>query len=224
MSSIRLGAERIHKLVQSLHKFARADSTECRYADLHAGIESTLVILHNRLKANSERGEIQVIKNYCQMPSVECFPSQMNQVFMNIIANAIDALDDTLRPAEETTANELAWERTWQKPEDWVPCIWITTAISPENTAVIRIQDNAGGMPEFIKQRIFDPFFTTKPVGKGTGLGLSISYQIITENHKGKLMCHSTEGIGTEFVIEIPILQASSDGTTVLTSSKSLLN
>jgi len=224
MSSIRLGAERIHKLVQSLHKFARADSSQCRYADLHAGIESTLVILHNRLKANSERGEIQVIKNYCPLPNVECFPSQMNQVFMNIIANAIDALDDTLRPVEETTASDLAWERTWQKPDDWVPCIWITTEISPENTAVIRIQDNAGGMPDFIKQRIFDPFFTTKPVGKGTGLGLSISYQIITENHKGKLTCNSTEGMGTEFVIEIPILQSSSDGTTALTQSKSLLH
>jgi two-component system NtrC family sensor kinase len=219
MSSIRLGAERIHNLVQSLHKFARADSSQCRYADLHAGIESTLVILQNRLKANRERGEIQVIRNYCQMPNVECFPSQMNQVFMNIIANAIDALDDTFRPAEETTASELAWERTWEKPDDWIPCIWITTEVRQGSIAVIRIQDNAGGMPAFIKQRIFDPFFTTKPVGKGTGLGLSISYQIITENHNGKLTCNSQEGIGTEFVIEIPILQSSSDGTTDLTKS-----
>jgi signal transduction histidine kinase len=224
MNSIRIGAERIHNLVQSLNRFARADSSQRRYADLHAGIDSTLVILHNRLKANSERGEIKVIKNYCQLPNVECYLGQMNQVFMNIIANAIDALDDTLRPVAETTTSELAWQRTWQKPPDWQPCIWITTEIQGVNTAVIRIQDNAGGIPEHILPRIFDPFFTTKPVGKGTGLGLSISYQIITQNHGGTLTCNSQEGVGTEFVIAIPILQDSSDSTTALTQSKSVLH
>jgi PAS domain S-box-containing protein len=224
MNSIRIGAERIHNLVQSLNRFARADSSQRRYADLHAGIDSTLVILHNRLKANSERGEIKVIKNYCQLPNVECYLGQMNQVFMNIIANAIDALDDTLRPVAETTTSELAWQRTWQKPPDWQPCIWITTEIQGVNTAVIRIQDNAGGIPEHILPRIFDPFFTTKPVGKGKGLGLSISYQIITQNHGGTLTCNSQEGVGTEFVIAIPILQDSSDSTTALTQSKSVLH
>ncbi len=219
MEAIRIGAERIHNIVQSLHKFARADTKECRFTDLHAGIDSTLVILQNRLKANDQRGEIQVIKNYGQVPSVECFPGQMNQVFMNILANAIDALDDTLRPVEETTCSELGWQRTWQKPPDWQPCIWITTEVQGNHTAVVRIQDNAGGIPEHIRQRIFDPFFTTKPVGRGTGLGLSISYQIITENHGGTLTCNSQEGVGTEFVIAIPIFQNLSEGTTAITKA-----
>lgn len=220
MSSIRIGAERIHGLVQSLHKFSRVDSTERRYADLHTGIDGTLIILHNRLKATTYRPPIQVIKNYCQLPNIECFQGQMNQVFMNILANAIDALEDTYLPAEETTSAEIAWERTWRKDTDWQPCIWITTEVNDRHEAVISIQDNAGGMPETIRQRIFDPFFTTKPVGKGTGLGLSISYQIITENHGGTLECFTSEGHGTRFVITIPIFDPSEEeGTTMLAKS-----
>jgi PAS domain S-box-containing protein len=224
MSSIRIGAERIHGLVQSLHKFSRADSSERRYADLHNGIDGTLIILHNRLKATAERPEIKVVKNYCTLTNVECYPGQMNQVFMNILANAIDALEDTYLPQEETTASELAWERTWQKSPDWEPTISITTEVTGDNQVVIRIEDNAGGMPDHIRQRIFDPFFTTKPVGKGTGLGLSISHKIITENHGGTLLCNTAEGVGTEFVITIPIFHNSGDGTTALTRSKSLLS
>ncbi|MFN3927128.1 MAG: PAS domain S-box protein [Pseudanabaenaceae cyanobacterium] len=207
MSSIRVGAERIHGLVQSLHKFARADSNQLRYADIHHGIDGTLVILHNRLKANNFRPEIQVFKNYCTLGNVECYPGQLNQVFMNILANAIDALDEVYLPPEETTAPGLGWERSWQKPDNWQPCIWITTQVVESTKVQISIKDNAGGMPEHVLQKIFDPFFTTKPAGKGTGLGLSISYKLITENHHGSLVCHTIEGEGTEFVITIPILQ-----------------
>jgi two-component system NtrC family sensor kinase len=223
MSSIRIGAERIHGLVQSLHKFSRVDGTERRYADLHAGIDGTLIILHNRLKANAHRPAIQVIKNYGQLPNIECYQGQMNQVFMNILTNAIDALEDIYLPKEETTSADFAWERTWRKDTDWQPCIWITTAVSEDNQAMISIQDNAGGIPEHIRQRIFDPFFTTKPVGKGTGLGLSISYQIITENHGGKLECFTSEGHGTKFVITLPIFDPrEEEGTTVLAENKFL--
>jgi signal transduction histidine kinase len=161
--------------------------------DIHEGIDSTLLILQNRLKENSEHAIIEVVKNYGHITLIDCYPGQLNQVFMNIINNAIDALDsyNHVQTITEIQTNPSK--------------IIITTEILNPNYVLIRIADNGLGMSEVVKKRLFDPFFTTKPVGKGTGLGLSISHQIIVEKHRGKLSCISEPGQGTEFWIEIPI-------------------
>ena len=165
--------------------------------DLHDGIDSTLMILHNRLKVQPNHPGIELVKNYGNLPQVECYAGQLNQVFMNIIANAnaIDALEDCQNGAAYSRENIRN------------PQIQINTARSGSQVQ-IRIADNGPGMPESVKQRLFDPFFTTKPVGKGTGLGLSISYQIVVDKHGGQMQCFSTPGQGTEFVIDIPIKQS----------------
>jgi signal transduction histidine kinase len=163
--------------------------------DIHEGIDSTLMVLQHRLKADLVRPEIVVIKHYGVLPQVECFPGRLNQVLMNVISNAIDAI-------EERDKNKSI-EEMKQDPST----ITITTELNAEKQVLIRIADNGKGIPESIRQQVFDPFFTTKPVGKGTGMGLSISYQIITERHHGRLYCHSTPGKGAEFVIEIPVRQ-----------------
>ncbi|MEM6840184.1 MAG: ATP-binding protein [Cyanobacteria bacterium P01_C01_bin.120] len=190
--SMQVGAERIAAIVKSLKTFSRLDEAICKTVDLHDGIDSTLLILEHRLRANGQRPEIQVIKDYGQLPLVECFASQLNQVFMNLLANAIDAL-------EETAAKAVVGSQT-AKPLK----IYIRTAIAADEQILIQINDNAGGLPEAVKSRIFDPFYTTKPVGKGTGLGLSISHQIVTELHQGKLTCQSIPGESTDFFITIP--------------------
>ncbi|WP_026731148.1 GAF domain-containing sensor histidine kinase [Fischerella sp. PCC 9605] len=186
LSSMQIGTERIQEIVQSLRTFSRLDEAEFKFVDIHEGIDSTLMILAHRLKAQPDRPAIQIIKDYGQLPLVECYPGQLNQVFMNLLSNAIDALEEGLG-------------------EGSVPCIRIYTVITDDDTVTIRIVDNGTGMNEKVRSRLFNPFFTTKPIGKGTGLGLSISYQIITEGHKGKLSCQSALGHGTEFAIEIPI-------------------
>ncbi|AFY55611.1 PAS domain S-box [Rivularia sp. PCC 7116] len=195
LHSMEEGTSRIKEIVLSLRNFSRLDEAEFKRVDIHSGIDSTLMILHNRLKANSKRPEIKVIKEYNCLPLVECYPGQLNQVFMNILANAIDALDDynSKRTVEEITLNPNY--------------IKIATEFIKNQHIRIRISDNGIGIPNKIKSKLFDPFFTTKEVGKGTGLGLSISYQIIVEKHRGKLYCNSTPGEGTEFVIEIPIVR-----------------
>jgi two-component system NtrC family sensor kinase len=190
MESMRIGANRIQKIVASLRVFSRMDEAEMKAVDIHEGIDSTLMILQNRLKARSHYPEIEVMKFYGELPFVECFPGQLNQVFMNILSNAIDAL-----------------EEAFEKDSSFSPCIQIWTEYTSQNRIKIRIIDNGLGIPTAVQQQIFDPFFTTKPVGKGTGLGMSISYQIITERHKGSLTCHSQPGQGTEFAIEIPVWQ-----------------
>jgi signal transduction histidine kinase len=190
MKSMRMGANRIQKIVASLRVFSRMDEAEMKAVDIHEGIDSTLMILQNRLKARSNYPEIQVMKFYSELPLVECFPGQLNQVFMNILSNAIDALEEVM-----------------ERNSSFSPCIQIWTECASKNQIKIRIIDNGSGIPAAIQQQIFDPFFTTKPVGKGTGLGMSISYQIITERHKGSLTCHSQPEKGTEFAIEIPICQ-----------------
>ena len=195
LSSMRLGAERIRQLVLSLRNFSRLDEAEVKAVDLHEGIESTLLILHHRLKSKPERKGIKLVKNYGQIPKVQCYAAQINQVFMNILSNAIDALESIQNKSEgsflpEITIKTALIQKTANQPNDW---------------ALVSIQDNAGGMPEEVRAKIFDPFFTTKPVGKGTGLGLSISYQIVVEKHDGMLECHSQPGEGTEFRIMIPI-------------------
>lgn len=195
LDSMKVGANRIREIVLSLRNFSRLDEAEFKEVDLHEGIDSTLMILHNRLKFKPERPGIEVIKEYTNLPLVECYPSQLNQVFMNILANAIDALDayNDKRTMEEIEANPSF--------------IKIHTQRIDENCVAVCISDNGSGMPEQVRERLFDPFFTTKPVGKGTGLGLSISYQIVVEKHGGKMWCESVPQKGAKFTIEIPIQQ-----------------
>jgi signal transduction histidine kinase len=193
--SMQVGTERISKIVKSLRNFSRLDEADIKPVDIHSGIESTLMILQNRLKATSEHSTIEVVKEYGDLPQVECYAGQLNQVFMNIIANAIDAI-------EESNLKHSKTERAAKKS-----AIAIRTEVVGSDRVAIRISDNGIGMPETVQNRLFDPFFTTKPVGKGTGLGMSISYQIVTEKHGGSLQCISAPGEGTEFVIEIPIQQ-----------------
>ncbi len=194
VGSMKLGANRIREIVLSLRNFSRLDEAETKEVDIHSGIESTLVILQSRLKANGHNPEIKVIKEYGNLPKLECYPSQLNQVFMNLIANAIDALEDW-------------WGRepAGASPDNGGPTIWIKTRTSNDGQAIVEIADNGPGIPESVQQRLFDPFFTTKPVGKGTGLGLSIAYHIVVEKHKGKLECISHRSAGTKFEISIPI-------------------
>ncbi|WP_225906680.1 MULTISPECIES: PAS domain S-box protein [Thermoleptolyngbya] len=206
LSSMRVGAERIQKIVASLRTFSRMDEAECKAVDIHEGIDSTLMILQNCLKAKGDRPEIQVNKHYGILPLVECYAGQLNQVFMNILANAIDALEESYALGR-WNPNMLPslGDRPIDSPSG--PMITIQTEqVSPSSIA-IRIVDNGIGMSAAVQQRLFDPFFTTKPVGKGTGMGLSISYQIITERHQGTLRCCSEVGQGTEFMIQIPVIQ-----------------
>ncbi|MGI0490345.1 ATP-binding protein [Alkalinema pantanalense CENA528] len=188
LTSMRTGTERIREIVQSLRSFSRLDEADVKTVDIHDGIDSTLMILSHRLKPQGQRKGIEVVRDYGILPPVECYAGQLNQVFMNVIANAIDAIED--KPLQ----NFAIMGR-----------ITIRTSVIRSNWVEIAISDTGSGIPNEIQQRIFDPFFTTKPVGRGTGMGMSISYQIVTEKHKGYLKCCSTPGVGTEFVIQIPI-------------------
>ncbi|AFY44499.1 PAS domain S-box protein [Nostoc sp. PCC 7107] len=193
LSSMKIGAERITQIVLSLRNFSRMDEAECKAVDIHSGIDSTLVILAHRLKAQHNRPAIALIKEYGNLPLVECYPGQLNQVFMNILVNALDALE------------ERDQQRSLEEIQQTPSTIQIQTFLSDKQHVIIRFIDNGLGIPENLLKRLFDPFFTTKPVGVGTGLGLSISYQIVVEKHHGKLTCLSTPGQGTEFQIEIPL-------------------
>ncbi|MHC5937304.1 sensor histidine kinase [Nostoc sp.] len=190
LNSLELGSERIRNLSDSLRNFSRSDSDAKISADLHQGLDSTLMILQHRLNANGDRPRIEIIKNYGILPEVSCYLGQMNQVFMNILANAVDALDEAIMEG---------------KMSNLIPQIQIATEIASEQLVVIQIADNGVGIPERLKKRLFEPLFTTKKVGKGTGLGLSIAYQIVVEKHKGVLEVNSQPGVGTEFIIKIPI-------------------
>ncbi len=203
--SIRVGADRIRQLVLSLRNFSRLDEAEMKPVDIHEGIDSTLLILQHRLKARNDYPAIQVIKEYSQLPEVTCFASQLNQVFMNILSNAIDAVEQSLADSYfSSTAGEKR-EGNGQKPLV-NPTIWIRTELA-DSRVIIRIADNGSGMTDETRRRLFDPFFTTKPVGKGTGLGLSISYSIV-EKHGGQLSVESELGKGTEFTIAIPLTRS----------------
>ncbi len=197
LNSMKVGAERIRKIVLSLRNFSRKNESDLKAVNLHEGLDNTLLILGNRFKNNGDFPGVQLIKKYGDLPLIECFPAQLNQVFMNVISNSIDALEDKfkkLRQQYEDSATDI--------PE--IPLsIWIQTQLKG-NIVQVQIKDNAFGMVENIRQRIFDPFFTTKEVGRGTGLGLSISYQIIVEKHRGQIQCFSKPNQGTEFLIEIP--------------------
>ncbi|MGQ4646697.1 PAS domain S-box protein [Lyngbya aestuarii] len=211
LESMQEGADRIHQIVQSLRNFSRFDEKTVKRADLHEGIDNTLLILEHRLKPQSRFCEIQVIKDYGQLPLVECYLGQLNQVFMNLLGNAIDSLEELRLERVKVTgsADKLQTIQDYSKN----PCICIRTEVLEKSRLAIRIADNGPGIAVAIQPRIFDPFFTTKPPGKGTGLGLSISYRIIVNQHGGKLECHSVEGQGTEFVIELPLTQNSLDAS-----------
>ncbi|MEH2347547.1 MAG: GAF domain-containing protein [Nostoc sp.] len=212
ITSMQVGSDRIRSIVLSLRNFSRLDEAENKRVDLHEGIDNTLLILQYQLKANGEFPGIKIIKDYGNIPKVECYAGQMNQVFMNIFTNAIDALEMVnsgfpleIRGNTEWGLGAMGNGNKENKPSP-MPTIHISTRVSADNSRLlIRISDNGPGMAVEVKKRIFDPFYTTKPVGRGTGLGLAISYQIIVEKHGGIMECISEPGKGTEFWIEIPV-------------------
>jgi signal transduction histidine kinase len=206
LNSMKVGAERIREIVQSLRIFSRLDEAAMKEVNLHDNLDSTLMILQHRLKGRSARQEIRVIKDYGNLPPVECYAGQLNQVFMNILANGIDAIEEAL----------IAYDMTMPNSQCPIPTIWIGTSVLDSNRVQIRISDTGTGMRAEVIEKIFDPFYTTKPVGSGTGLGLSISYQIVVEKHRGSLRCVSASGKGTEFIIEIPLRQMPCNGQMAL--------
>ncbi len=193
VGSMQVGTERIRQIVLSLRNFSRLDESAMKPVDIHAGIDSTLLILQHRLKSRDCRPEIEVIKDFGKLPLVECYASQLNQVFMNIIVNGIDAIEERYQ--------KLSAAGSEANPGR----ISICTMMTAHKTVIVEISDNGTGIPEDVRDRIFNPFFTTKEVGKGTGLGMSISHSIVVEKHLGKIECISSLGTGTTFQIEIPI-------------------
>jgi two-component system, NtrC family, sensor kinase len=189
LASMKTGAQRIFQIVQDLRNFSRLDEAELKRVDLHEGLDNTLAFLQHRLHSESHNFAIQVFKEYGELPLVECYPRQLNQVFLNILTNAIDFLAESYGKENQSTQ----------------PMIHIRTEAIANNQVQIKILDNGPGMTEKVRQKLFDPFFTTKPVGKGIGMGLSISYQIVVQKHGGQLRCNSAPGQGAEFIIEIPL-------------------
>ncbi|MGF2039215.1 MAG: sensor histidine kinase [Nostoc sp. CmiVER01] len=190
LTSMKVGTKRIKEIILSLRNFSRLDESDKKLVDIHEGIDSTLVILQSRFDQLGE--SINIIKEYGDLPKVECYAGLLNQVFMNILVNAIDAIEESLVITHPSLVKDKAK-------------ICIRTELTDDKQVIIRICDNGMGIPESHQNRLFDPFFTTKPVGKGTGLGLSISYQIVVEKHGGQLQCISVLGEGTEFIIKIPV-------------------
>lgn len=205
LQSMKVGTDRIRQIVLSLRNFSRLDESDFKTVDLHEGIDNTLLILQHRLKASPERATIEIVKDYAQLPLIECYPGPLNQVFMNLITNAIDALEESVQPLNAT--HQPASPRTIWISTQLISTQILSTQVESENRVRITIADNGSGMSETVRSQIFNPFFTTKPVGKGTGLGLSISYQIVTEKHHGTMICDSQPGAGTKFMMEIPIRQ-----------------
>jgi two-component system, NtrC family, sensor kinase len=199
ISSMKLGSDRIHGIMQSLRNYSRTDGVEKKAVDIHEGIETTLMILQHRLNAQTYRSGIQIMKAYGNLPMIQCYPGQLNQVFMNLLANAIDAIEEQMEGKEY----ERGKSRT-SDSQEFTPIIYIATSLDREYVS-IQIKDNGQGIPESAREKIFQPFFTTKPEGKGTGLGLSICYQIVTEKHGGILDYNSSPETGTEFIIKLPL-------------------
>ncbi|BAT52466.1 two-component sensor histidine kinase [Nostoc sp. NIES-3756] len=196
LSSIKIGAGRIRELILSLRKFSRLDEAEIKKVDIHQSIDSTLLLLQNRLKKQERYPEIEIVKEYGNLPKISCYPKQLNQVFMNILTNAVDALEESLVNQEKIKeSGSIGLTK---------PKIYIHTEILNNEQVRVRIADNGYGMVEEVRQKVFDPFFTTKPITSGTGLGLSISRQII-DKHGGQIECISSPLKGTEFIIQLPI-------------------
>jgi two-component system, NtrC family, sensor kinase len=193
LQSMEKGSERIGEIVQSCRNFSRLDESTFKAADLHEGLEATLMILQNRLHSDNGLSKIEIVKDFEQLPQIYCSPRQLNQVFLNLLNNAIDALEEA---NQKRTPEEMAAHPN---------TIWIRTRLVLEHQVEIAIADNALGISDEIRSKIFDPFFTTKPVGQGTGLGLSVSYQIVTELHGGELLCESIVGQHTEFMVVLPL-------------------
>lgn len=191
-----MGVKRISKIVLSLRNFSRLDESEMKQADIHEGLESTLLILQHRLHQDCPKKRIEIVKEYGKISQVNCCAGQLNQVFLNILSNAIDALENQQQPRAIAIRTQL--KKAGMKGKN-------DGEISEGDRVVICIADSGPGMTADIRKRLFDPFFTTKPVGSGTGLGLSISYQIVVEKHRGSLRCISAPGQGAEFWIEIPV-------------------
>ncbi|XWK88173.1 MAG: ATP-binding protein [Phormidium sp.] len=210
LDSMTLGTNRILQVIVSLRNFSRLDEAQKKEVNLHEGIDSTLLILQNRLKARGKYPGVEIVKEYGKLPLVECYAGQLNQVFMNIISNAIDAVashftNDTL----EIETGKLIINDGKDRQSPLVkPRISISSEVVRKEWVRIAIVDNGIGMTKQVSQKVFDPFFTTKPIGSGTGLGLSISYQIIVEKHGGKITCISAPKQGSKFIIEIPIQQS----------------
>ncbi|MEH2243568.1 sensor histidine kinase [Nostoc sp.] len=192
IQSMQVGTDRVTEIVSSLNKFSRHRDAGKKLANLHEGLESTLLILGHRLKANAHCPAIKLIKKYGELPPIECYPGEINQVFMNLICNAFDAIE------------EIQKNQAFEGTSKYIGVIIIQTESIGERV-ILRIADNGSGISEADRTKIFDAFYTTKTIGKGTGLGLSIAYQIVVNNHRGKLTCHSTQGKGTEFMIELPV-------------------
>ena len=203
-SSMQVGTDRIRDIVLSLRNFSRMDEADLKSVDIHEGIESTLMILQHRLKENSQTRAVEIVRDYAQLPLIDCYPGQLNQVLMNLLSNAIDAIEDM---SEARISNRSAELDSELESDSKGGRIEIRTSLFGSDWVEIAIADNGPGIPETIQEKIFDPFFTTKPVGKGTGLGMSISYKIIVEKHNGKLNVASTAGQGTDFLVRIPIKQ-----------------
>jgi signal transduction histidine kinase len=195
LSSMETGAKRIRAIILSLRIFSRLDESDIKPVNIHIGIDSTLMLLQQRLRSRGKFPEIKVIKNYGNIPLITCYASQLNQVFLNLLNNAIDSL--TLRHSKADPNQETADHQS--------PIIWISTQAISSETVEIRIKDNGLGVAEADQSHIFEPFYTTKSIGEGSGLGLSISYEIVVEKHRGQISCQSLPGQGAEFIVEIPM-------------------
>jgi two-component system, NtrC family, sensor kinase len=202
LASMAMGGDRIRQIVFSLRSFSRPDASEMQPTNLHEGIDNTLLILHHRLKPSSNFRGINVVCDYGKVPLVECYPNQINQVFMNLLSNAIDALEERDAP-EEVDAVQFQY-----RPQITIRTVQIPDPQGGNPRVIICIADNGSGIPLEIQAKLFEPFFTTKAIGKGTGLGLSISRDIVVNTHGGDLQCYSEPGKGTEFWIELPVKQA----------------
>ncbi|HEY9639802.1 MAG TPA: response regulator [Coleofasciculaceae cyanobacterium] len=191
MDSMQTGAKRIQAIVLALRTFSHLDEAKVKAVDLHAGLDSVLLLLQRRLRRQRERAEIKVIREWGNLSPINCYASELNQVFLSLLNNAIDAIEGQMRsvPPSIQIAN---------------PCIWIRTEQKLDKV-LISIRDNGPGIDQEIRSRIYEPFFTTKAVGKGFGLGLSVSYHIVVEKHGGQLTCDSVPGQGTEFMVELPL-------------------
>ncbi|HBL62262.1 MAG TPA: diguanylate cyclase [Cyanobacteria bacterium UBA8803] len=205
LKSMEIGTERISHIVMSLRNFSRLNEAEMKWVDIHEGLDNTLLILDHRLKSKKlDCPDIQVIKDYGNLPKVQCYAGQLNQVFMNILSNAIEAI-------EEYNQDRLSYDGTLVRPSDIRnspnTIIICTEVLADSDRVVIMIGDNGPGMTPEVSERLFEPFFTTKPVGSGTGLGMSISYQIVVQKHRGEVQCISAQGYGTAFLIYLPIKQ-----------------
>jgi signal transduction histidine kinase len=220
LNSMQQGAERVRDIVLSLRNFCRLDEAQMKQVNIHDGINNTIMLLQSQLKAKPGQEAITIHKEYSDLPLVQCYPGQLNQVFMNILLNAIYALGESNKHQNVEKTSQKKSQAGDQKESctntqssisnstRLIPAIRIRTELSERKKVIIKISDNGPGMTEDVRKRLFDPFFTTKPVGQGTGLGLSICYEIIVNQHGGELKCFSEPGKGAEFAIEIPLQQS----------------